>query len=98
MSQVQPQAGAIPKDSDVLTAGKYMGHTYQDVYTQDWEYCQWILQTSNQEQEIPWVNHFALYLMTLMNQMEEEPRQPQVYPDWDLGEDLVPIQEEDSLL
>ena len=98
MSQVQPQAGAIPKDSDVLTAGKYMGHTYQDVYTQDWEYCQWILQTSNQEQEIPWVNHFALYLMTLMNQMEEEPRQPQVFPDWDLGEDLVPIQEEDSLL
>ena len=98
MSQIQPPAGAVPKDSDVLTAGKYMGHTYQDVYTQDWEYCQWILQTSNQEQEIPWINHFALYLLTLMNQMEEEPRQPQVFPDWDLGEDLVPIQEEDPLL
>ena len=99
MSQVQPQATAIPKDSDILTAGKYMGHTYQDVYTQDWEYCQWILQTSSQEQELPWVNHFALYLLTLMNQMEED-HQPQVFPDWDLGEDLVPILEtgEDALL
>ena len=99
MSQVQPQATAIPKDSDILTAGKYMGHTYQDVYTQDWEYCQWILQTSSQEQELPWVNHFALYLLTLMNQMEEEPPQQQVFPDWDLQEELVPIpEEEDTLL
>ena len=92
-----PQETTIPKDTDILTAGKYMGHTYQNVYTQDWEYCQWILQTSSQEQELPWVNHFAVYLMTLMNQMEEDHQSP-AFPDY-MGEDLVTIlEEEDPLL
>ena len=97
MEQVRPTAGPTSKDTGILVHGKYQGHTYQEVYTQDWEYCQWILQTSSQEQELPWVNHFALYLLTLMSQMEEDP-QPQVFPDY-LGEDLLTIlEEEDPLL
>ena len=91
--------GEDPTDSSVLLQGKYQGHTYQEVYTQDWEYCQWILTTASQEATaLPWMNHFAQYLTSMMQVMEEDPCQTQVFPDWDVDEDLIPIQEEDPLL
>lgn len=97
--EVQTQMGEDPTDSSVLLQGKYQGHTYQEVYTQDWEYCQWILTTASQEATaLPWVNHFAQYLVSMMQVMEEDPHQMQVFPDWDVDEDLIPIQEEDPLL
>ena len=33
-----------------------------------------------------------------MQVMEEDPHSTQVFPDWDMNDDLVPIQEEDPLL
>ena len=92
---IQAQQQETPTDHTVFLHGKYQGHTYQEVYNQDWEYCQWILQTADLE-AIPWASHFAQYLQTLVHAMEEDPNQEPVFPDWD--EALVPIQEEEDPL
>ena len=93
----QTQTGEVPTDNSVMLQGKYQGHTYREIYTQDWDYCQWILMTADLE-ALPWASHFAQYLHQVMQVMEEDPRSTQVFPDWDMNDDLVPIQEEDALL
>ena len=84
MATISPSYDQIPKDSDILTQGRYMGSTYLEVITQDWTYCEWIVTTSQQEASMPWINHFALYILnqqtSAMDAVEEEIEYPQ---DWD---------------
>ena len=84
MATISPDYNQIPTDRDLLTQGRYMGSTYLEVITQDWPYCEWVVTTSQQEASMPWINHFALYILnqqsSAMDAVEEEIEYPQ---DWD---------------
>ena len=76
MGSITPNHDQDPKDDDLLTQGRYMGSTYVEVLSNDWTYCNWVVNTSHQEASMPWINHFALYIQNhqaqAMDAEEEE--------------------------
>ena len=59
LTEVQPQ-GPL-NDLDLVTFGRHMGHTYEEVF-QDIHYAQHILQTAEQEANNPPLRRLAQYL------------------------------------
>ena len=57
------QTGLEPSHTDLLSFGKYMGSTYQEVYLNDQEYCQWAMATVAVESStsLP-LRQFATYI------------------------------------
>ena len=87
MATIAPNMQETPKDTDILTQGRYMGSTYLDVITNDWTYCEWVVTTSQQETTIKWLQHFALYILSqqtsAMDAVDEEIEYPE---DWETAE------------
>ena len=91
MESITPDHNQVPKDSDILTQGRYMGSTYSEVLSQDWTYCNWVVNTSHQESSMTWINRFALYILDKQSQAMDAEEEAQ-YPE---GCDYLGADEED---
>ena len=51
-----------PQPQDLITFGKHMGDTYQEVYEQDRSYCQWVMSTMETGDPSEPMRRFAAYI------------------------------------
>jgi hypothetical protein len=64
VSEMTP-ADSQPQDQDLVVFGKYTGSTYLEVYQQDPQYCNWLMQTAEAGESSEQMLRLANYIQTM---------------------------------
>ena len=62
LTEFEPSMSNPLDDNDILTFGKHLGYTYLQVWKQDPNYCQWVLETAEMGDASPQLKRFAHYV------------------------------------